>query len=115
MLATLDKTRADAKVMKKAIKTITGNFEGACKNTADLLHRLTNRATALEKLKAKVGLSKSLDAYLHLTEFQSEEEEEDELLKEGGKSRRCINFIVSKTKFNAKRQVSKVSFPLSSH
>ncbi|XP_070190368.1 uncharacterized protein [Littorina saxatilis] len=82
LLATLDKTRADAKVMKKAIKTITGNFEGACKNTADLLHRLTNRATALEKLKAKVGLSKSLDAYLHLTEFQSEEEEEDELLKE---------------------------------
>ena len=70
--------------MKKAIKTITGNFEDACKNTADLLQRLTNKATALEKLKAKVGLSKSLDAYLHLTEFESEEEEEDELLKEGG-------------------------------
>ena len=84
VLATLDKTRADAKVMKKAIKTITGNFEDACKNTADLLQRLTNKATALEKLKAKIGLSKSLDAYLHLTEFESEEEEEDELLKEGG-------------------------------
>lgn len=82
VLATLDKTRADAKVMKKAIKTITGNFEDACQKTADLLQRLTNKATSLEKLKAKVGLSKSLDAYLHLTEFESEEEEEDELLKE---------------------------------
>ncbi|XP_076466964.1 uncharacterized protein LOC143298129 [Babylonia areolata] len=82
VLATLDKTRTDAKVMKKAIKTINGNFEDACKNTADLLTKLTNKATALEKLKAKIGLSKSLDAYLHLTEFESEEEEEDELLKE---------------------------------
>lgn len=83
VLTTLDKTRADAKVMKKAIKTITGNFEEACSRTADLLQRLTNKATVLEKLKAKVGLSKSLDAYLHLTEFEVEEVEEDELLKAG--------------------------------
>ncbi|XP_025098007.1 LOW QUALITY PROTEIN: dynein gamma chain, flagellar outer arm-like [Pomacea canaliculata] len=81
VLTTLDKTRADAKVMKKAIKTITGNFEEAAARTADLLQRLTNKATVLEKLKAKVGLSKSLDAYLHLTEFEVEEVEEDELLK----------------------------------
>lgn len=83
VLATMDKTRADAKVMKKAIRTRTGSFEEACKKTADLLNRLTAKATALEKLKAKVGLSKSLDAYLHLTEFESDEEEDDELLKEG--------------------------------
>ena len=82
-MATLDKTRADAKVMKKGIKTITGKFEDAKKNTTDLLEKLTAKATTLEKLKAKVGLSKSLDAYLQLNEFDVEEEEEDELLKEG--------------------------------
>ncbi|XP_035829673.1 dynein heavy chain 5, axonemal isoform X2 [Aplysia californica] len=82
VITTLDKTRADAKVMKKGIKTITGKFEDAKKNTAELLHKLTARATMLEKLKAKVGLSKSLDAYLQLNELDVEEEEEDELLKE---------------------------------
>lgn len=83
MIATLDKTRTDAKVMKKGIKTVTGNLEDAKKNTAELLRKLTAKATTLEKLKAKVGLSKSLDAYLQLNEFDVEEEEEDDLLKEG--------------------------------
>lgn len=69
--------------MKKAIKTKTSQFEEAKKVTADLLNQLTYKATTLEKLKAKVGLSKSLDAYLHLNEFEEEEEEEDELLKQG--------------------------------
>ena len=83
VLATLDKTRVDAKIMKKGIKTITGKYEDAQKKTSDLLRKLTSRATALEKLKAKVGLSKSLDAYLHLNELEVEEEDDDELLKEG--------------------------------
>ncbi|GFN75495.1 dynein beta chain, ciliary [Plakobranchus ocellatus] len=82
VLATLDKTRVDAKIMKKGIKTITGKYEDAQKKTAELLRKLTSRATALEKLKAKVGLSKSLDAYLHLNELEVEEEDDDELLKE---------------------------------
>ena len=84
VLATLDQTRSDAKVMRKAIKTISGKFQEATKTTEDLLYKLTVKATALEKLKAKVGLSKSLDAHLHLTEMDTEEEQEDELLEEGG-------------------------------
>ncbi|XP_059166583.1 dynein axonemal heavy chain 8-like [Physella acuta] len=82
VITTLDKTRVDAKVMKKAIKTLNQKFEGAQKSTSELLKKLTLKATTLEKLKAKVGLSKSLDAYLQLTEMDVEEEEEDELLKE---------------------------------
>lgn len=83
MLATLDQTRSDAKVMKKAIKNTTGKFEDAKIRTEDLLEKLTHKATILEKLKAKVGLSTSLDAYLHLNEMEAEEHEEDELLKQG--------------------------------
>ncbi|OWF37572.1 Dynein heavy chain 5, axonemal [Mizuhopecten yessoensis] len=81
VISTMDQTRTDAKVMKKAIKSIMGKFDDAKKNTADLMHKLTHKATNLEKLKAKVGLSTSLDAYLHLTEMETEEEEEDELLQ----------------------------------
>ncbi|KAL5010133.1 hypothetical protein ScPMuIL_012438 [Solemya velum] len=80
VLVTLDQTRTDAKVMKKAIKTVTTKFEDAKETTADLLNQLTLKATVLEKLKAKVGLSTSLDAYLHLNEMEAVEEEEDELL-----------------------------------
>ncbi|XP_053397319.1 dynein axonemal heavy chain 5-like isoform X6 [Mercenaria mercenaria] len=82
VLATLDQTRNDAKVMKKAIKNTTGKFEDAKVRTEDLLEKLTHKATILEKLKAKVGLSTSLDAYLHLNEMEAEEVEEDELLKQ---------------------------------
>ena len=56
VLATLDKTRTDAKVMKKGIKTITGKFEDAKKATVDLLNKLTAKATTLEKLKVLVSL-----------------------------------------------------------
>ncbi|XP_060567478.1 dynein axonemal heavy chain 5-like [Ruditapes philippinarum] len=82
VLATLDQTRSDAKVMKKAIKNTTGKFEDAKVRTEELLEKLTHKATILEKLKAKVGLSTSLDAYLHLNEMEAEEVEEDELLKQ---------------------------------
>ena len=69
--------------MKKAIKNTTGKFEDAKIRTEELLEKLTHKATILEKLKAKVGLSTSLDAYLHLNEMEAEEVEEDELLKQG--------------------------------
>ncbi|KAL4232681.1 hypothetical protein ACF0H5_007369 [Mactra antiquata] len=82
VLATLDQTRNDAKVMKKAIKNTNGKFEDAKIRTEELLVKLTNKATILEKLKAKVGLSTSLDAYLHLNEMEAEQHEEDELLKQ---------------------------------
>jgi hypothetical protein len=83
VLATLDQTRSDAKVMKKAIKNTNGKFEDAKVRTENLMVKLTTMATILEKLKAKVGLSTSLDAYLHLNEMETEEHEEDELLKQG--------------------------------
>ena len=83
VLATLEQTRTDAKVMKKAIKNTTGKFEESKTRTEELLAKLTAKATILEKLKAKVGLSTSLDAYLHLNEMDMEAEEEDELLKRG--------------------------------
>lgn len=83
VLATLDQTRNDVKVMKKAIKTITSKYEESKVETAQLLKQLTEKATKLEKLKAKVGLSSSLDAYLHLNELESDEDEEDDLLKTG--------------------------------
>ncbi|WAR07684.1 DYHG-like protein [Mya arenaria] len=79
-------TRNDAKVMKKAIKNTTGKFEEAKVRTEELLIQLSHKATILEKLKAKVGLSTSLDAYLHLNEMETEQEEEDELLKQGAKT-----------------------------
>ncbi|ESO89151.1 hypothetical protein LOTGIDRAFT_229063 [Lottia gigantea] len=82
VLGTLDQTRVDSKIMKKAIKSTNVKFDDARKNTANLLHQLTMKATVLEKLKAKVGLSKSLNAYLHLTELEADEIEEDELLKQ---------------------------------
>lgn len=89
MLATLDQTRSDAKVMKKAIKNTNGKFEDAKKRTEQLLVKLTNKATTLEKLKAKCGLSTSLDAYLHLNEMETEQVEEDELLKQGEHPEYC--------------------------
>ena len=69
--------------MKKAIKNTTGKFEEAKTRTQNLLVQLTIKATILEKLKAKLGLSTSLDAYLHLTEMETAVHEEDELLKPG--------------------------------
>ena len=69
--------------MKKAIKNTTGKFEESKTRTEQLLIKLTSKATILEKLKAKVGLSTSLDAYLHLNEMDMEAEEEDELLQKG--------------------------------
>ncbi|KAK6987321.1 dynein heavy chain 5 axonemal, partial [Biomphalaria glabrata] len=82
VISTLDKTRLDAKVMKKGIKTLNEKFEGAQTNTAELLNKLTAKVTALEKLKAKIGLSKSLDAYLQLNEMDVGEVEEEDFFKE---------------------------------
>ena len=83
VITTLDQTRTDAKAMKKAIKNLTDKFEESKKKTATLLYQLSQKATVLEKLKAKIGLSNSLHAYLNLNEMETNEEDEDELLKEG--------------------------------
>ncbi|KAK3577475.1 hypothetical protein CHS0354_032326 [Potamilus streckersoni] len=80
VIATLERTRADAKSMKKLIKTETISFDEAKVTTEELLKKLTDEATILEKLKAKIGLSTSLDAYLHLNEMATEQDVEDELL-----------------------------------
>jgi hypothetical protein len=69
--------------MRKDIRTITTNFENARDRTAQLLTELTLKATALEKLKAQLGMSTSLSAFLQLNEMSDEEEEDTELLKDG--------------------------------
>ena len=82
-LTTLDHTRSDAKVMKKAIKSLSGKFEEAKKNTSGLLRQLTVKATALEKLKAKCMSGTDLEAHMRLYVTESDEEEEEDLLLQG--------------------------------
>lgn len=80
VLHTLDQTRHDAKIMKKAIKTITSKFEDAKKTTSNLMKQLTTKATALEKLKSRVTQGTDLEAHMKLYMTESEDEEEEELL-----------------------------------
>ena len=54
MIATLDQTRKDARKMRANIKNISKEYDDAKEKTANLMHKLTKRATILEKLKAKV-------------------------------------------------------------
>ena len=82
-MVTLEKTRKDTKLMKQSILDITAKYEVAHGNTADLLGQLTAKATKLEKLKAKLGMSTSLSAFLELNELKEESEEEEELLFQG--------------------------------
>ena len=84
-MVTLEKTRKDTKLMKQSIQDITGKYEVAHGNTADLLLKLTAKVTTLEKLKAKLGMSTSLSAFLELNELREECEEEEELLYQGMK------------------------------
>ena len=83
VLATLDQTRTDSRIMKENIRNIREKYEDSKKKTASLLTQLTLRATVLEKLKAKVGEATSLSAFLQLNELSSDEEDEDDLLKPG--------------------------------
>lgn len=80
VLHTLDQTRHDVKIMKKAIKTITTKFEDAKKTTSNLMKQLTTKATALEKLKSRVTVGTDLEAHMKLYMTESEDEEEEELL-----------------------------------
>lgn len=82
-MSTLDQTRDDAQKMRQDIRTITSKFENAREKTGHLLSDLTLKATALEKLRAQLGMSTSLSAFLQLNEMSDEEEEDTELLKEG--------------------------------
>lgn len=54
VIATLDQTRKDARKMRANIKNISKEYDDAKEKTANLMHKLTKRATILEKLKAKV-------------------------------------------------------------
>ncbi|KAI8520697.1 hypothetical protein Bbelb_004510 [Branchiostoma belcheri] len=81
-LSTLSQTREDAKLMEEKIKVVQADYEEAQKKTAGLLRQLTGKATTLEKLKAQLGGEGSLGAYLQLNEVSSEDEEEDDLLKQ---------------------------------
>ena len=83
LLITLEKTRKDTKLMKQSILDTTAKYEVAHGNTADLLGQLTAKATKLEKLKAKLGMSTSLSAFLELNELKEESEDEEELLLQG--------------------------------
>ena len=82
-MVTLEQTKSDSRGMKESIKTINQKFEEAKIKTADLLVELTAKATLLEKLKAKVGVANALSAFLQLNELSEEEEETDDLLKQG--------------------------------
>ena len=79
----MTQSRSDAKVIRQAIKTITGKYADAKTKTADLMKQLTSKATMLEKLKAMMGMSTSLGAFLQLNEVSDESEEEDDGLLEG--------------------------------
>ena len=83
VISTLERTRKDAKSMKESIHKIQGEYVEARNQTAGLMKTLTKRSTVLEKLKARVGHATSLSAFLRLNELSDEEEEEDDLLKEG--------------------------------
>jgi len=83
VIATLDQTRKDASHMKQSIRKINQKFDEAKEKTADLMQKLTAKATVLEKLKARIGMATALSAFLQLNELSDEEPEEDDLLKEG--------------------------------
>ncbi|XP_074662754.1 uncharacterized protein LOC141915202 [Tubulanus polymorphus] len=82
VLAALAQSRTDAKTMRQAIKHIIGKYDEAKSNTAQILRELTTKVTILEKLKAEVGESNALSAFLQLNEMSSDDEEEDDLLKQ---------------------------------
>ena len=58
VISTLDQTRKDARKMREHIKNISKEFDEAKDKTAELMKKLTHKATILEKLKAKVLLMK---------------------------------------------------------
>ena len=83
MLATLEKTRQDARTMKEDIGSRQRQYEEVREQPASLLRQLTAWATVLEKLKTKCGEATALNAFLQMNELSDEEEEEDDLLAQG--------------------------------
>ena len=66
MIAALDQTRKDAKKMRESIRSRTAEFEEARRKAADLMKTLTQRATSLEKLKARVRFQAGVVHFFHL-------------------------------------------------
>lgn len=84
-LDTLEQTRKDAVVIRETIASTRGKLTTATLKSDSLLQSLTARATALEKLKAKLGIgSSTLKAFVVLIDNEIVEEDnsllqEDEL------------------------------------
>ena len=79
--------------MKQSIRKIIQQFEEAKEKTAGLMHKLTAKATVLEKLKARIGMATALSAFLQLNELSDQEPEEDDLLKEGMLVKGCLKLV----------------------
>nr|CAB3238692.1 dynein heavy chain 8, axonemal-like [Phallusia mammillata] len=81
-LETLEETRGDAKMMKKAITVLRTQYNTAQMRVSELFKLLTTEATRLEKLKAHYGTGGgSLHAFLQLRKEEDSDYEEDILLR----------------------------------
>lgn len=77
-LSTLDQTRKDAIIIKEVISETKQKLEVAKDKSADLLKALTNKATSLEKLKAKLGIgSSTITAFTALIDNEIDEDDND--------------------------------------
>lgn len=75
-LATLEQTRQDALLIKDVISQTKQQLSTATVKSDELLEALTAKATALEKLKAKLGIgSATLSAFVALIDSEIDEED----------------------------------------
>ena len=75
-LATLEQTREDAVVIKDVISQTKQQLSVATVKSDELLEALTAKATAMEKLKAKLGIgSATLSAFVALIDSEMEEDD----------------------------------------
>lgn len=86
VLDTLTRTRNDAKEMKAYIKDLKSRCKQAEIDSENLLHKLIEKTTAVEKLKAKYGRGGSLATLMQMHEDTGEEldlSNEQKLLLDG--------------------------------
>ena len=55
VLSSLDTTRSDSKKMRNQHRDVMVKYYNVVEETATVLKKLTQKATTLEKLKAKIG------------------------------------------------------------
>ena len=81
MLATLEQTRTDAVVIKGVISQTKQQLSEATVKSDKLLSALTAKATAQEKLRAKLGIgSATLTAFVALIDSEIEDDDSHLLL-----------------------------------